>query len=148
MPHFGLIDEEALGPVAGPLLRARLHIRSGRRRLRQGKTAGAVAVLADALNSALRWYFAVPDRRERLALPAAEKLPDDFARYQALVRAGVLDGAFDFDAFAQALDLALEGDSADLDGAAILRDFEQVMLQLGVMPFAEEELPPEDPGTD
>lgn len=36
MPHFGLMDADALGPIEAPLMRARLHIRGGRRRLRQG----------------------------------------------------------------------------------------------------------------
>ncbi len=49
MPHFGLMDEGSLGPVEGPLMRARLHIRGGKRRLRQGKIAAAIATLYDAL---------------------------------------------------------------------------------------------------
>jgi hypothetical protein len=30
MPHFGLMDDDALGPVEGYLMRAKLHIRGGK----------------------------------------------------------------------------------------------------------------------
>ena len=56
MPHAGLMDERLLGPVEGPLQRARLHIRGGKRRLRQGKISAGIATLADALSASLEWF--------------------------------------------------------------------------------------------
>jgi hypothetical protein len=71
MPHFGLMDEKALGPVEGPLQRARLHVRGGKRRLRQGKVAAGIVTLYDALNGAMQWYAASPGGR-KLALKEGE----------------------------------------------------------------------------
>jgi len=62
MPHLGLIDERTLGPEIEPLLRARLHIKGGKRRLRQGKISSGIITLADALSSALEWYMASEER--------------------------------------------------------------------------------------
>ncbi len=147
MPHFGLMDEQEMGPEEGPLLRARLHIRSGRRRLRQGKTAAAVATLADALNSAFRWYLAAAERRRQLQVQDGENLNDDRTLHRILVRSGVLDGSFDYDAFDRDLERALEGEETGIDGEKMMADLESLMLQLGVMPLDEEALPPENPET-
>ncbi len=147
MPHFGLMGEKERDPVEGPLLRTRLHIRSGRRRLRQGKLAAGIATLADALNSAFRWYLATPGLGDQLAVGAGENLNDDRAVYQLLVRAGVLDGSFDFKAFERVVERALEQDTAGIAEGEVLEGIERIMVQLGIMPFAEDKLPPEDPNT-
>lgn len=147
MPHFGLMDEKELGPVEGPLLRTRLHIRSGRRRLRQGKTAAGIATLADALSSAFQWYLASPGLGDAIEARADDNLNDDRTVYRILVRAGVLDGSFDFDAFARLVERALDEDTDGIDEVDLLQGLERIMEQLGVMPFDEDALPPEDPNT-
>jgi len=147
MPHAGLMDERSLGPVEGPLLRARLHIRGAKRRLRQGKTAAGIVTLADALNGAMLWYVASPELRAGLVIRPGDDLNDDRALYRVLVRSGVLDGAFDYDAFDRIVEQALAGELPGYDHRALLAGFEQVMLRLGVMPFDEAALPPEDPST-
>jgi hypothetical protein len=141
------MDERRLGPVEGPLMRARLHIRGGKRRLRQGKTAAGVVTLADALNGALLWYFAVPERRAGLDIRPDDDLNDDRILYRVLVRSGVLDGSFDYDAFDRLVDRALEQELPGYDHRELLAGFERVMAVLGVMPFDEAALPPEDPNT-
>jgi len=145
MPHFGLMDENELGPVEGPLQRARLHLRGGRRRLGQGKIAVGIGTLADALGAAMRWYVAAP--RRKLALRDGEDLNDDRTVYAVLVRSGVLDGSFDYGAFDEVVDRALQGEVPGFDHRGLLRELEQVMTQLGVMPFDESSLPAEDPAT-
>ena len=60
MPHFGLMNEQELGPVAGPLQRARLHLRGGKRRLRQGKISAGIVTLYDALEGAMLSYAESP----------------------------------------------------------------------------------------
>ncbi len=147
MPHFGLMDEERLGPVEGPLMRARLHIRGGKRRLRQGKTAAAIATLYDALEGAMQFWLADPVRRKRVAFRAGEDPTDDRTAYDVLVRAGVLDGSFDFSAFEKLVEKVLDEEVPGYDNDMFLRGFESVMTQLGVMPFDEESLPAEDPKT-
>jgi hypothetical protein len=147
MPHFGLMNEEALGPVDGPLQRAMLHIRGGRRRLRQGKISAGIVTFYDALSSAMQWYLALPARRSKLDVVKDEDLLNDRTAYAVLVRSGVLDGRFDFDAFDRLTEHALLNEMPGYDFRAILKGVEAVMEQLGVMPFDEADLPPEDPNT-
>jgi predicted DNA-binding protein (UPF0278 family) len=141
------MNEQALGPLEGPLRRAKLHIRSGKRRLRQEKIAAGIATLYDALNAAMQWYIALPERRRRLRITEGENLNDDRTVYRVLVRSGVLDGRFDFEAFDLVLERALAEEMQGYDYREVLAGIESVMAQLGVLPFDEAELPPEDPGT-
>jgi len=147
MPHAGLMDEGRLGPVEGPLQRAKLHIRGGKRRLRQGKTSAGITALYDALDGALQWYFSSPERTGTLAIEPGEDLNDDRTLYGILVRSGVLDGTFDFDAFDRLTEHALHHDLTGFDHRDLLQGLEAVMIRLGVMPFDESFLPPEDPAT-
>lgn len=147
MPHFGLMDEKTLGPVEGPLQRARLHLRGGRRRLRQGKISAGVVTLYDALEGAMWSYIGEPARLAKLAIGNSEDLNNDKALYAVLVRAGVIDGKFDFDAFDRLTERALHEEMPTYDYAELLAGIESLMIQLGVMPFDETLLPPEDPKT-
>jgi hypothetical protein len=146
MPHFGLMDPAALGPERADLQRARLHLRGGRRRLRQGKISAGVVTLYDALTSAMEWFCASPERR-CLLQGALERFADDRALYAALVRGGVLDGTFDFAQFSRVVERALETELPPGDAAGILEGVQSVLTQLDVLPFDEGELPPEDPRT-
>ena len=147
MPHFGLMNEDALGPVEGPFQRARLHMRGGKRRLRQGKIAAGIVTLYDALSSAMQWYLASPERRSKLVTTRDEDLLHDRTAYAVLVRSGVLDGRFDFDAFDRLTEQALIQEMPGYDYRGLLEGVENVMTRLGVMPFDEADLPPEDPST-
>jgi hypothetical protein len=147
MPHAGLMDEQALGPERGPFQRARLHIRAGRRRLRQGKTAAGIVTLYDALDAALLWYFASSERRKALLIAPSDDLNDDRTMFRILVAAGVLDGSFDFGAFDRLTERALQEELPGYDHREVLAGIEGVMAQLGVMPFDEAALPSEDPST-
>ncbi|MBI5585702.1 MAG: hypothetical protein HY892_17975 [Deltaproteobacteria bacterium] len=146
MPHFGLMDPNALGTEAAALQRARLHIRGGRRRLRQGKISAGFGTLFDALLFALAWYIASPDRRKSLPLKEGDDLRDDRTVFARLVEAGVLDGRFDYQAFNDLMETA-PAHSSTYDYSEPLRSIEAIMIRLGVMPFDENELPPEDPAT-
>lgn len=144
MPHAGLMDEKKLGPVKGPLQRARLHLRSGKRRLGQGKTSAGIVTLYDALLAALDWYEA---SHGFLKSRAVETSADERFFYALLVRSGVLDGAFDFNDFDQLTERALHEDLGDGDYQELVDAVERVMMQLGVMPYDETALPLEDPKT-
>lgn len=147
MPHAGLMDEKALDPEIGLLLRARLHIRGGRRRLRQGKTAAGIVTLYDALLAALEWYVNSPSRREDLVIEEGDDLCNERDLFSLLSRSGIVTAPFDFAAFDGLVERALSGELPGYDYTAMLSSFEQVMVQLGVMPFDEGSLPPEDPAT-
>lgn len=147
MPHSGLMNEQALGPVKGPFVRARLHIRGGKRRLRQGKISAGIVTLYDALEGAMRSYTSDPLRLSTLAIKEGENLNDDNTLYAVLVRSGALDGKFDFEAFDRLTERALHEEISNYDYGEILSGIESIMTRLGVMPFDENELPPEDPAT-
>jgi len=147
MPHAGLMDEGALGSEAGLLQRARLHIRGGKRRLRQGKIAAGLVTLYDALIAAMEWYFTSSERRNRLVIRNDDNLKDDKVLYKVLVRSGVLDGEFDYMAFDNLIEDIIYEKSMKYDYQSLTKGIESVMVQLGVMPFNEEELPAEDPST-
>ncbi len=147
MPHFGLMDENALGPEAGPLQRARLHIRGGKRRLRQGKISLGLITLYDAVVSALQWYVASPERRKPLLIEDSDDLRDDKTVFAILKRSGVIHGPFDYAQFTALIDVSLEREMPDYDYSEMLKSVESVMTQIGVMPFDEDKLPPEDPST-
>jgi len=147
MPHAGLMNEEALGPEAGLLQRARLHIRGGKRRLRQGKVPAGLVTLYDALIAAMEWYFASPERKNRLVIRNDDNLRDDKVLYKILVHSGVLDGRFDYVAFDTLIGDIIHGKAMEYEYESLAKGIESVMVQLGVMPFNEEELPAEDPST-
>jgi hypothetical protein len=141
------MNEKKLGPVAGPLQRARLHIRGGKRRLRQGKIAEGIVTLYDALEGAMSYYVSDPANRAMLPDGAGDIRNNERALYEALVRSGVLDGGFDFDAFDRIVETALRQALPGYDYRELLAGLEAVMTRLGVMPFDEATLPPEDPET-
>jgi len=147
MPHAGLMDERSLGPVKGPLQRARLHIRGGKRRLRQGKISAGIVTLYDALLAAMEWYMNEPALRENLVITDKDDLKSDANVYAVLVQSRVLDGTFDFTAFDRLTEKALQEDLPGYDARELITGFEKVMTQLKVMPFDEALLPPEDPST-
>jgi hypothetical protein len=147
MPHFGLMEEEKLGPVEGPFLRARLHIRGGKRRLREGKIAAGIVTLYDGLEGAMQAYIADPKRKAGLIIRTGENLNDEKTLYSVLVRSRVLDSGFDFESFDRLTERALREEMPGYDYRELLAGIESVMTQLGVMPFDEASLPPEDPKT-
>jgi hypothetical protein len=147
MPHAGLMSEKDLGPVAGPLQRARLHIRGGKRRLNQGKISAGIVTLYDALEAAMRSYVDDPEKRRGLDIREGEDLSTEAMLYQLLVRSRVLDGKLDFHEFDRLTEKALREDIPVFDYRELLAGLESVMTQLGVMPFDEASLPPEDPKT-
>jgi hypothetical protein len=148
MPHAGLMDtKDSFEKPEGALLRARLHIRGGKRRLRQGKISAGIVTLYDALLFALRWYIASPERRKTLAFRKEDDLLDEKTVFVILKRSNILNDDFDYDAFDVLVDKASTEEMPDYDYSGMLIDFEAFMTSLGVMPFNEAELPPEDPAT-
>lgn len=148
MPHFGLMNtEDSFKSEEGALLRARLHIRAGRRRLRQGKIASGIVTLYDALLFAMESYIMSPRRWEGLDIREGEDLKNDRTLYAVLTRSGVLDGKFDYEAFDRLIGEEAVEEMPGYDYKWILEGVESVMTQLGVMPFDETALPQEDPKT-
>ncbi len=143
MPHFGLLDEDALGPEASELQRARLHIRSARSRLNGGMVHEGISTMFDALLSSLRWYVISPARAAGLDVRQGEDLNDERVVCDVLKRSGVIEPSFDFGRICDIEDGLLEGGLKGLDHNALAGEMEAVMEALGVIPFDEDELPPE-----
>jgi hypothetical protein len=147
MPHFGLIDENKLGPVESLLMRARLHIRCGKRRVREEKVSLGILTLYDALNSALQWYVSLPEQNSIVEQNSNKDFRDEETIIEVLIHAGILDGSFDYNELNEIVDKALKEELSDYNCTGLMNGIENVMVCLGVMPFDESKLPPEDPET-
>ncbi len=145
MPHASFMRESDYPPEEGLLLRARLHIRGGKRRLEQGRISAGLVTLYDALLAALEWYIESSERRESLKILEGDNLKDDKSIYDILVRSKVLDGRFDYRAFDKLIERAILEEMDGYSYSEILEEIQSVMTQLGIMPFDETALPPEDP---
>jgi hypothetical protein len=122
-------------------------MRGGKRRLREGKTAAGVVTLYDALEVAMEAYVANPAHRAHLVISEEDNRYDGRTLYAVLVRSGVLNGKFDYDAFDRLVETALDRELPGYDYHGLLKNIETIMHRLGVMPFDEASLPPEDPKT-
>lgn len=147
MPHFGLIDEYKMPPHEAALMRARLHIRSGMRRLRQGMLKEGLFTLYDSLYFGMRFYILSPDNRGRFDDAAGIQRTEEMALYDMLRQAGVVDDSFDFESFFSLMEKLIDGVDVEINSTEALRGYDKIMTQLGVMPFDESALPPEDPKT-
>lgn len=148
MPHFGLMStKESFDSAEGALLRARLHIRGGKRRLSQGKIAAGIVTLYDALIFGLRFYFMVPEYRSQLDSGEYLDLTDERAMIAALRKAGMADRSFDLEKFEKLVEWAAWHEMPDYDYRSLISSFELLMTALEVMPFDEASLPQEDPST-
>ena len=145
-PHFGLMDPGKMTRPEAALMRAKLHWRGGRRRLREHKTAAGIAALYDAMLYGLRWYFLV-HRPEGTDKRRDDELEDEAVLFSLGRKAGILDETIDPEGMQALVDRALGG--GDVDSA--LRSFpgriELLFTRIGILPFDEQELPPEDPYT-
>jgi hypothetical protein len=92
-------------------------------------------------------YIADPKRKAGLIIRTGENLNDEKTLYSVLVRSRVLDSGFDFESFDRLTERALREEMPGYDYRELLAGIESVMTQLGVMPFDEASLPPEDPKT-
>lgn len=147
MPHFGLMDEYKMQPHEAALMRARLHIRSGMRRLRQGMLKEGLLTLYDSLYFGMRFYILSPDNKDRFAGADGIQRTEEMALYKMLRHAGVVDGSFDFESFFVLVEKLIDGADDEINTAEALKGYDKIMTQLGIMPFDESALPPEDPKT-
>ena len=92
-------------------------------------------------------YVNSPEHKRSLVTKQGDDLRDERTAYAVLVRSGVLDGAFEFETFERLMERALNEEMPGYDYRDILQGIDRVMYQLGVMPFDDADLPPEDPKT-
>ena len=82
-----------------------------------------------------------------MAYELKDALSDEKRVFELIKSAGIFPVAFDYDKFDALVEKASDEEMPDYDYSEMLRDFEAFMTGLGVMPFNESELPPEDPAT-
>ena len=127
------------------LLRARLHIRGGKRRLQQGKDAAGLAALYDALIHGLRWYAL--ENRTTLKIADETELQDERNIFVRLTQTRALSNLAEFDALTALVERAIDDPTVRFDAAGELAKIENWLTRLEVMPFDEAALPREDPET-
>lgn len=147
MPHFGLMDESRMSKEEAALMRARLHVRCGRRRLAEEKIAAGLAALYDGLVYGMRWRILTTALRKQLGPDEDKTLEMDGTLFSILRQAGVLDEDFDFAGFESLVAAALSGKVRGDQCRGVYENLSEILTRLGVMPFDEQALPPEDPAT-
>jgi len=145
-PHFGLMDAGKMDPAEAALLRAKLHWRGGCRRMRQQKTAAGIATLYDALLCGLRWYLMVHRQGNRGKLLDRE-LEDEEVLFSLGQEAGIFDESADPAGLRVLVEWVLEGNVQVAAMASLPDRIETILTRMGVLPFDERELPPEDAAT-
>ena len=141
MPHYGLVDETKMTEAEAALMRARLHLHGGKRRLQDGLSAAGIAALYDSVLFGMRYYIA---KHKRCAsFVQNTDLWDAAGLFQALARAGVFDDPLTFNHFSLIVERALWQESFSFDADATLAEVEEMLRKLGVMPFNESTFPGE-----
>lgn len=143
MPHYSLMDENKMSEAEAALLRARLHLRGGKRRLQKGLSAAGIVALYDSVLFGMRYYIA---RNTRCASYVEDTdLWDAASLFHALTKAGVFEDPLTFNLFSLVVERALWNESFSFDAEATLTDVEAMLTKLGVIPFNESALPSESP---
>jgi hypothetical protein len=141
------MDAAQMEEGAAALLRARLHIRGGKRRLGQGESVAGIATLFDALGHAMRWYVGLPENHPKLGIDANSKMHDERDLFLILENAGILQSISNFDMLYTIVESSLDDPAFRFDSQAELAKIEKWMTALGAVPFDDNALPPEDPET-
>jgi hypothetical protein len=146
MPHFGLIDEE-LPEIEQCLLRARLHIRGGKKRIKKGEFSAGIAALYDAFIFSLYWYFLSDKLLKPFLTNGDGTYNDEEILYSILLTYGRIDGTFDFKRFLRLTVKAIDNELKEFNDDTFMEDFDWLMEQLKVLPYNEAAIPQEQPIT-
>lgn len=145
-PHFGLIKDKDLPPDEILLLRARLHWRGGNRRLSERKTPSGIATLYDALLSGMRWHILSDPAYESDEI-STKDLENERYVFHVLKKNGVIDSSLNIQEIEDLADKALMEENISSGKGRFVNMIEKFLTRIGVLPFDESELPPEDPAT-
>ncbi len=142
MPHYGLMGSTQISEEEASLMRARLHLHGGKRRLEEGLSTAGIAALYDALLFGMRYYIAQPEHCKTIDLTNNEDLWDHAALYHTLTKAGVFDDPYAFNHLSLIVERALWQESFSFDVDTVLGEVEMLLTKLGVIPFDEAALTP------
>ena len=143
LPHYSLIDitHTTEGDIA--LMRARLHLRGGKRQLQEGLSVAGLTALYDSLLFGMQYYIAIHERCKETGITSSDALWDHVALYHKLVKAGIFNDPCAFNRLSLILERALWEESFSFDLASTLAEIEKMLTKLGVLPFNESSLPSE-----
>lgn len=145
-PHFGMMDETKMTKEEALLLRCKLHWRCGVRRVRENKSAAGLATVYDAMLSAMRWYILTKLERE-LGGNGDEKLENERFVFSLLRRVGLIDEILNLQFIVETVDRALMEEDVREDQQKVLMLITRLLTKIGILPFDESQLPPENPST-
>jgi hypothetical protein len=137
------MDETKMSREEGLLMRAKLHWRCGMRRMRQNNSSAGLSTLYDALFSAMRWYI-LKNFHYEPGDNTDEMLENERVVSSILRKSGILDSSFDLKFFETIVDKSLMGEEVNFDPNEVLLQLDHFLTRLGMLPFDDSELPPED----
>jgi hypothetical protein len=135
------MDATAMTEADTALLRARLHLRGGKRRLQEGLTTAGIVALYDSVLFGMRYYIA--RHKGCASFVESADLWDAVGLFHALVQAGVFDDAITFNRFSLNVERALWQKTFSFDIKNTVIEIESILMKLGVMPVNETALPGE-----
>lgn len=151
MPHFGLMNPDEMKPAEAAVMRAKLHVRGGKSRISQGKIEAGIAALHDAIISAMQQYFFSTQLKDLLNITDSDfDFTDEKVLFNLLKRSGIIDITFrekDFTYLSIVIEKALDHKLKDFNQKTYFEKYNNLMKQLEIIPYNENELPPEDPNT-
>jgi len=139
MSHYDFINAPKMSDAEAALIRARRHLRSGKRYLQEGSSAAGIAAFYDAILFGMRYYIALHKGPESLAESADHW--DASALFHALARSGVFDDPLTFNRCSLMVERALWQGSFAFDANAMLVEVEKILSRLGIIPFHGSSLP-------
>ena len=145
-PHFGLMDPSTMTMEDAMLMRAKLHWRCGTRRMQQNKTSAGLTTLYDAFLSGMRWYI-LSHLENEIDGDKEEKLENERFVFAMLRKEGIIDGSLDLNLIEESVDKALMDKDVQEDQDTVMSQMEGFLTRIGILPFDESKLPPEDPST-
>lgn len=141
MFSYESMDTVKIADVRTMLICARLYLRGGKRRLREGYSRAAITALYDAVLFGMRYYIA----SHRSCTPLVENTDpwDAPGLFHALARAGLFDDPLTLNRFSLMVERTLWQESYSIDLHSTLEEVEKILLKLGVIPYRESSLPDE-----
>jgi hypothetical protein len=146
MPHFGLIDGK-LPEIEQCLLRARFHIRGGKKRIEKGEISAGIATLYNAFIFSLYWYFLSDEMLKPYLLNGDGSYNDEEILYHILLSYGKIDGNFNLKNFLRLTVKAINNELNEFIYDDFIKDFDSLMEQLKILPYNENILLEEQPIT-
>ena len=123
-----------------------MHWRCGNRRLREGKTPSGIATIYDALLSSMRWHILLNPAYKSDTF-STEDLENERYVFHVLKKNGVIDSSLNIQEIEYLVDKALMEENITSGKGHFVNMIENFLTRIGVLPFDESELPPEDPAT-